>query len=89
MSDQDNTIAFIRDKFSSMETNMNRGFDEVKDLLNDHAATDAELAVKMDDRVKRLEDHRLVSKGKIIAYSSVGGGAMALLGIAIEAWVYK
>ncbi len=88
MSDQD-TINFIRDKFLSLDVSMTDGFNEVKQLLKDHATTDAEIQSKLADRVVKLEDAKLITKGKIIAYSSMGGGIAAVLGLVLEALIYK
>jgi hypothetical protein len=72
------TLDFIRDRFNSLEHQMSNGFDEIKENFVDH-----------NKRIKRIEDTKLVSKGKMFVYSTIGGGIVTVAGFVIEAWIYK
>lgn len=65
-------LDFIRDRFNSLEDNMNNGFNEVKETMNSGFTGH-------NDRITSLESDRDVKKGKIIAYSTIGGGFGTLL----------
>ncbi len=74
----DPVIDFIRDRFDNLEGSMKDGFKEVNTNFADH-----------NTRITTLESATVYSKGKVAAYSAIGGGLMTLAGIGIEAWIIK
>jgi len=69
---QDNVVNFIRDRFESLETNMNEGFKDVKVTMREGFSDH-------EERLKSLETCRAYSRGKIVAYSTVSSGVFSIL----------
>ncbi len=65
---EDHVVNFIRDRFNSLEQNINAGFEDVKKDFGKH-----------DKRIRSLEDDRLEKRTKLVAYGSIGGGVFTLL----------
>ena len=68
-----NVLNFIRDRFNTLETNMAKGFDDVKETMSDNLGGH-------DVRIRSLEDDRTTKNAKLVAYGTVGG-TIGTLGI--------
>lgn len=74
---QDNVVNFIRDRFESLETNMNDGFKDVKITMREGFSDH-------EERLKCLEAQREYIRGKLVAYGTIGGGVCSFLVLLIK-----